>query len=1155
MAMLEPLLRLRPQRGDLLDVGCGFGFVPHFWQETGIGAAVGLETSEYGRVGRQALEVDIRHSYYAQLSDQLDGRFRYVFTSEVLEHVPNPSTFLNEVAGGLTADGILILTTPAAEGVDPSLKHTDLLATLSPGFHYFIASETALSHLLRQCGFSHVRVENTGQRLFAWASRVPLPDLAPVGEGWELYCSYLDRLSAWPDAHVAGGALYRLFKDKLNTGETVVAAGLWERLVDHARITYGLDLQDGQTVKPVTSLSAKSIRDLPDYSLSPAWLGCAIWFGAKLRHLQGAPAESLVQLLCRAVDLMGYEVENAAQFAQEPAHFLPQARELLAQCVAQLGGQSIDNPYADDPTLQAAAELRKAGKDRQAESLLWQGLVQTVTKGERGRVEVGFWNALADLAREEGDARSEGICLEAAAARTPHDPSVQVALGRFFASQGRHRRAYAAFRLAANIEPARAELWADIAAATLALNCYHLARDHAARALHHDPDDASARLTMARAELAIGRAGAAHAALAPLEATAPGDEAHLLRISADLQKGEVQTGLYELALLAEREPEDVILQEAFLSAFRQAGVGQPILELLESMNLKTWHHRPAGTPATTTLICDVIVLAGDGPGPLRTCLDSLSRHGRGWIGTVRIAGPAGCSALADGDHLPFPLHLNETVDDAVIACTAPAVLLIAAGTALLPDTLPALFKALINWPAATLAAALPLSGPMSAHPLPPDQQAAEPLPNAAMAYTLRDHLRAQPDSISSVPVPVAPAGCCLVRKADLSYLLPALPGPVAGSFIDLCLRIADADGISVVTLDAPLSIHTPLRAPEWASLYDRHSAVRVLSAVALFDAIQAVRDLRKRIAEDMALHLPELPPDNLPPLIVRPGCQGHRLRWLTPMMSKLREDEEICLFVAFAPDGVLPPLIIAQIATLRNNGLRVVLCVNVLNPDAPTDPGLVHQADDVLLRENVGYDFGAWADILRSRPILWRAGLLLFANDSMFMLTDGIPSLLGRIRCSAGDFIALTDCRMHHRHVQSYFFAYRRAALAAEPVQAFWQKVEILTDKQEVINRYELALLDLAEQKAGLCVDILYPLAELLGMDRRRLIGISPTHHLWRQLLLRGFPFVKFELLREPPAGVRTHDVLRALEARRQDIEIIQLHLEETYVNRLPLNV
>lgn len=63
MAMLEPLLRLRPQRGDLLDVGCGFGFVPHFWQETGIGAAVGLETSEYGRVGRQALEVDIRHSY------------------------------------------------------------------------------------------------------------------------------------------------------------------------------------------------------------------------------------------------------------------------------------------------------------------------------------------------------------------------------------------------------------------------------------------------------------------------------------------------------------------------------------------------------------------------------------------------------------------------------------------------------------------------------------------------------------------------------------------------------------------------------------------------------------------------------------------------------------------------------------------------------------------------------------------------------------------------------------------------------------------------------------------------------------------------------------------------------------------------------------
>lgn len=1155
MAMLEPLLRLRPQAGGLLDVGCGFGFVPHFWQEAGLGAAVGLETSEYGRIGRQALGIDVRHSYYAPLSNRLDGRFRYVFTSEVLEHVPDPRAFLTEIAGGLTADGILILTTPAAEGVDPASEHTDLLAALSPGFHYFIASEAALAHLLRQCGFAHVRVENAGHRLFAWASQVPLPDLAPVGEGWERYLSYLDRLSAVPDAHVVGGALYRLFKDRLNTGEIEVAARLWDRLASHTRDTYGLDLKAGLTGAPATSLPAEGIRAFPDFSLSPSWLGCALWFGAKLSHLQGAVGETLVPMLCRAVDLMGCDLEDLSQFAQEPAHFLPQARELLAQCLAQAGGGATCAPGSDDPAIRVAAELRQVGQARRAESILWQGLAQAVKTDRGRRAEAAFWTALADLAREEGDAPSECICREAAAARAPHDTAVQVALGRFAAAQGRHRRAYAAFRLATNVEPFRAALWADLAAAALALTCYRLARDHAARALHHDPRHAGARLTMARAELAIGRAAVAQAILAPLGATAQSAEAHLLQIGAAIQQGEVQTALYDLGSLAEQAPDDATLRQEFLTAFRQSGFGQPTLDLLEGLNLKTWHHGPVRAPARAPTTCDVIVLAGEEANSLRACIDSLSHHGRGWIGAVRIAGSVRRSALANLADLPFPLHLDETVEEATNACTAPAVLLIAAATALLPDTLPALFNALADWPDATLAAALPLSGPMSAHPQPPDRQAAEPLPDTSMACALRDHLANHPDASTSVPVPVVPPGCLLFRTPSLSRLLPVMPGTVAGIFIDLCLRLADADGVSVVALDAPLSIRTPLHPPNWAGLYDRHSALRVLSAMALFDAVRPVEELRMRLAEDMALHLPELPPDRPLPVAVRPPSDGIRMRWLTAAMGPLRQDEEICLFVAFAPDGVLPPLTITQIVALRAGGLRVVLCVNVLDTEAPVDPGLVHQADDVVLRDNAGYDFAAWADIMRSRPVLWQAGLLLFANDSMVTLTAGIPSLLCRIRRSSGDFIALTDSRMHRRHVQSYLFAYRSIALAAEPVQAFWQGVEVLHDKQEVIHRYEFALLDLAERQAGLRTEILYPLTELLGTDRRRLMAISPTHHLWRQLLLRGFPFVKAELLRAPPAGVRASDVLLALEARDQDTEIIQLHLEETTLNRLPLNV
>ncbi|MGL4419084.1 MAG: hypothetical protein ACRCZF_00335, partial [Gemmataceae bacterium] len=61
--MLAPLHAIVPApEGDLIDVGCGFGFVVDFWSN-GHGRAVGLENSYYGEVGREKLGVDIRAQF------------------------------------------------------------------------------------------------------------------------------------------------------------------------------------------------------------------------------------------------------------------------------------------------------------------------------------------------------------------------------------------------------------------------------------------------------------------------------------------------------------------------------------------------------------------------------------------------------------------------------------------------------------------------------------------------------------------------------------------------------------------------------------------------------------------------------------------------------------------------------------------------------------------------------------------------------------------------------------------------------------------------------------------------------------------------------------------------------------------------------------
>ncbi len=109
-AMLEPLLAVAPKPGrKLLDVGCGFGYVPHFWESCGYGSAVGLEKSHYGKIGRAKLGANIYHSYYSETEQISVEKFDYVYSSEVIEHVPDPAAFIDEISAALAPDGILIL--------------------------------------------------------------------------------------------------------------------------------------------------------------------------------------------------------------------------------------------------------------------------------------------------------------------------------------------------------------------------------------------------------------------------------------------------------------------------------------------------------------------------------------------------------------------------------------------------------------------------------------------------------------------------------------------------------------------------------------------------------------------------------------------------------------------------------------------------------------------------------------------------------------------------------------------------------------------------------------------------------------------------------------------------------------------------------------
>jgi hypothetical protein len=240
----------------------------------------------------------------------------------------------------------------------------------------------------------------------------------------------------------------------------------------------------------------------------------------------------------------------------------------------------------------------------------------------------------------------------------------------------------------------------------------------------------------------------------------------------------------------------------------------------------------------------------------------------------------------------------------------------------------------------------------------------------------------------------------------------------------------------------------------------------------------------------------------------------------------------VCLLVSFSPDGRFWPHLLSYGRSLRASGCRVVLIATTDRADLRClDPG-PEVADAVVVRENHGYDFAAWASVLRLWPRLWDCEALWFANDSVYHAPGLFPAFAARIAASRAEAVAATASALFAPHVQSYFFVLKQAALARPATRAFFAGVRALADKNAVIRAYEVPL-EAALEAGGATVEVL-ALQDGAG-------NASLTH--WRALVEAGLPFVKVQLLRENPYKIDLSGWRGALGGFGFDIAEVELHL------------
>ena len=121
--------------------------------------AHGIEPGGYGHIGSQALGVKIDRLLLGQGSEADGNKYDCIYASEVLEHLADPDSFLRTCHDHLNHDGVLIMTTPAAEYINKVNPPEEVYACLFPGEHKIIFSAKGLESALSRAGFRYFKFE------------------------------------------------------------------------------------------------------------------------------------------------------------------------------------------------------------------------------------------------------------------------------------------------------------------------------------------------------------------------------------------------------------------------------------------------------------------------------------------------------------------------------------------------------------------------------------------------------------------------------------------------------------------------------------------------------------------------------------------------------------------------------------------------------------------------------------------------------------------------------------------------------------------------------------------------------------------------------------------------------------------------------------
>ena len=148
--------------GTVLDIGCGFGYFVREALAAGYDA-YGVDLSADAiRAAERELPGRVFEGAFESVAEIADKRFDVIFASHLIEHIPDPRSFVRSLAERLTDDGIVVFVTPNIDSLLARASRARWVSFKVPE-HLAYYNPRTISALVESAGLESLTIDSAYQ--------------------------------------------------------------------------------------------------------------------------------------------------------------------------------------------------------------------------------------------------------------------------------------------------------------------------------------------------------------------------------------------------------------------------------------------------------------------------------------------------------------------------------------------------------------------------------------------------------------------------------------------------------------------------------------------------------------------------------------------------------------------------------------------------------------------------------------------------------------------------------------------------------------------------------------------------------------------------------------------------------------------------------